>query len=124
MLLGYQAVTFAVLAKVFAVREGMHPATPEFERRTERLSFEWGLLFGGLLLLGGAAGSADAFLAWRAQSFGNLVPSQMLRWVIPAAMAVVLGCQTILASFLLGVLTVGTRKDKGVRERGEGHASC
>jgi hypothetical protein len=35
----------------------------------------------------------------------------MLRWVIPGALSLTLGCQVILTSFFLSVLRLDTRRD-------------
>ena len=61
-------------------------------------------LIGGLLLLVGIAGSIFAVSDWRAQHFGALNPSQMLRLVSPAVVALTLGFEIVLSSFFLSVL--------------------
>jgi hypothetical protein len=48
---------------------------------------------------------------WGDRGFGPLQPAETLRWVIPGALSLVLGCQMILTSFFLGVLRLDTRTD-------------
>ena len=45
-----------------------------------------------------------ATLGWSEVDFGNLNPSEVLRQVIPAILAIALGFQIVLASFFLSVL--------------------
>jgi hypothetical protein len=41
---------------------------------------------------------------WKSAAFGPLQPSDLLRTIIPAMLALVLGCQIVLSSFFLSVL--------------------
>ncbi len=64
----------------------------------------------GALLVGcGLALSFYAVASWQARSFGALDPSHTLRVVIPAALMIQLGFQTILSSFFLSVLGLRRR---------------
>jgi hypothetical protein len=47
---------------------------------------------------------------WGGQSFGPLDPRQVMRVVVPAATALVLGCQVVLSSFFLSLLAMGLRR--------------
>jgi hypothetical protein len=75
----------------------------------ERIPLEAGLVVGTFLILAGIAGSAAAVRTWQAVSFGNLEPREVLRVVIPAILALMLGGQMILGSFVLGVLALGRK---------------
>ena len=68
------------------------------------VKLETGLVIGAALMLLGFAGSIFAVSDWRAQHFGGLNPSQMLRLVSPAVVALTLGFEMILSSFFLSVL--------------------
>jgi hypothetical protein len=68
------------------------------------------LVAGFVLLLFSAAGTFYAFSYWSSTTFGPLDPAKMLRLVIPAAFAFMLGCQTILASLFLSVLGLRVRE--------------
>src|SRR5574341_815666 len=61
-------------------------------------------VFGVVLLTGGLAGSAIAFLDWQGRGFGELNPSTTSRTIIPAVLAIVLGSQIILSSFFMSIL--------------------
>lgn len=109
VLIGFQAVSFAALSKFFAIRAGLRLPEAGFESWFRHVSLESGLILGGVLVLGGLALSAGAVGIWGGQGFGALQPSATLRWVIPGALCLVLGCQMILTSFFLGVLRLDTR---------------
>ena len=101
---GFQAVSFAILAKVFAVNARLLPADARIRRFTSLLSIELGMAAGLLVFLGGLAGGAYALGLWRLASFGALVPEVTLRIVAPSATAMIVGLQLVFSSFFLGVL--------------------
>ena len=103
-LIGYQLVVFAVFTKVFAMLRGFHPPNPTYSTLFHHIKLETGLAIGALMLLAGVVGTAIAVLSWRAGGFGALDPSLTMREVIPAAVLLTLGVQTIFASFFLSIL--------------------
>jgi glycosyltransferase involved in cell wall biosynthesis len=111
VLVGFQAVAFAVLSKFFTIRAGLRAPEVRFERWLRVITLEAGLTVGLLLVAGGLGLSIFSVWLWRQRGFGPLVPGQMLRWVIPGALSLTLGCQVILTSFFLSVLRLDTRKD-------------
>jgi len=111
VLVGFQAVAFAVLSKFFAIRAGLRAPEARFERWLRIITLEAGLTVGLLLVAGGLGLSIFSVWLWRQRGFGPLVPGQMLRWVIPGALSLTLGCQVILTSFFLSVLRLDTRHD-------------
>ena len=104
ILIGLQSVTFSVFSKVFAIREGLLPVDPKLERWLGRITLEHGLLLGGGLIAVGLALSVAAVFNWSATDFGDLEPTRVLRRVIPAVLALLVGSQVVLSSFFLGVL--------------------
>lgn len=109
VLVGFQAVLFAVFTKVFAITEGLLPADPRLMRVFRYVTLETGLIVGAALLVLGAVGTVWAVTAWRSASFGDLDPSAVLRIVIPSVLALALGCQVVLGSFFLSVLGLTRR---------------
>jgi Glycosyl transferase family 2 len=109
VLLGFQAIAFAVFTKLFAVSEGLHPADPLLDRLFRYITLEVGLLAGAGLVLAGLGGSVYAVGIWGAHQFGRLDISHTLRLVIPAALSLTLGVQTVFASFFLSVLGMKRR---------------
>jgi len=116
--LGVQSVFFALLTKVFAIRQGLRPADPDFDRWLSRASLETGLMAGGAMALAGLGLSLGAVWFWGQQRFGELNPTQVLRWVIPSGTLLMIGCQTILSSFFLSVLGLTQRRGSAARLTG------
>ncbi|MEJ2728530.1 MAG: glycosyltransferase family 2 protein [Deltaproteobacteria bacterium] len=106
VLVGFQAVLFSALAKVFAITEGLLPEDPNMMRIFKYINLETGLAVGLALILFGSAGTLLAIWRWYQASFGNLDPTQIMRIVIPCILALVLGCQVVLASFFFSILGI------------------
>jgi hypothetical protein len=104
ILIGFQATCFAVLANTYAIDQGLLGEDSRIWSASRRVTLELGLAVGAGLFLIGLASSVAALWNWREQSFGHLDPRQMLRAVIPSALALTLGCQVALSSFFLSIL--------------------
>ena len=110
IVIGYQAVLFALFTKIFAISEGLLPPDPRLDRIFRVATLEAGLALGGILLSAGIAGSLWALATWDAASFGPLDPSALtMRIVIVSATAAALGFQTILSSFFFSILGLRRR---------------
>lgn len=109
LVVGFQAVTFSFLAKIFAVNEHFHSQQSWTIDVVRSISLELGLILGISLIIVGLGGSVYALVIWQAFHFGPLDPSQMLRIVIPCVTAIILGFQTAMASFFLSFLQFGRR---------------
>jgi len=109
VIIGFQAIVFAIFTKVFAISEGLLPQDPRLNAVMEYITLEVGLIVGIVLVLLGLAGSIYAVGYWDVHSFGNLNPSRTLRIVIPAVTFLTLGCQILLSSFFLSILGLRRR---------------
>ncbi|MDQ2855488.1 MAG: glycosyltransferase [Acidobacteriota bacterium] len=109
VLIGFQALVFAMFTKVFAISEGLLPEDPRLDRAMNTVTLEVGLMVGLLLVVLGLAGSIYAVVSWDQRSFGPLDPSRTLRVVIPAVTSLMLGCQILLSSFFLSILGLRRR---------------
>jgi len=106
VVIGFQALVFGLFTKVFAISEGLLPDDARLRSLFRIISLERGLVAGVLMVLAGLAGSIYAVTFWDEKSFGPLDPSKTLRIIIPSITALIVGCQTILASFFLSVLVL------------------
>jgi hypothetical protein len=111
-IVGYQLLTFAVFTRVFAMTEGFHPASPGLERLFRHYDLEAGLLAGALAAGGGLLLLSVALWTWREAGFGELDPAVTMRLVIPGAVLVALGVQTLFSSFFLSTLGLRRRSPK------------
>jgi glycosyltransferase involved in cell wall biosynthesis len=104
VLLGFQSIAFACFTKIFAISEGLLPPDPALDKLFGYITLEVGLVVGAVMTALGLAASIYAVSTWRTQHFGMLDYSRTMRIVIPAALFLMLGAQTIFASFFLSVL--------------------
>lgn len=102
--LGFQSLALGLFSKVFAVTEGLLPATPSFERFTKFARLEVGLVVSLALSVIGIWMIGSAFVQWAALDFGTLSPKVAGYRVIPGVGLVLLGVQIMLNSFFLSVL--------------------
>jgi hypothetical protein len=109
IIVGFQAVSFALFTKVFAISEKLLPEDPQFKKLFRYINLESGLIMGIILMLIGIVGSILEFTIWGQTSFGSLDPSKTLRLVIPSITCLTLGSQVVLSSFFLSVLGLKRR---------------
>jgi glycosyltransferase involved in cell wall biosynthesis len=107
MLIGVHITVFAVSAKVFGTREDFLPPNPKFERLFRYATLETGLGLGVALLLAGLGTMIYSVELWHQAGFGDLSPTRMLRWTLPAAALLILGIEAIFSSFFLSLLGMG-----------------
>jgi glycosyltransferase involved in cell wall biosynthesis len=112
VIVGYQFVTTAIAARIFAVAEELGPPAPWMHRAFEIFTLERGLVAGLVLVLLGFGATGSAVLDWWKSGFGPLVPAVTMRPVLIGATLVALGMQTMLMSFIYSML--------GIRRRGSG----
>lgn len=109
LIAGFQSVQFAVLSKTFAITEGLLPPDGRFERLGGLLNLERGLVFGGLLAIGGGTLLLAAVYHWWVQEFGRLDYAETMRLVVPGVTMTALGFQTVLGCFFLSLLDLRRR---------------
>ena len=108
---GYQALLFGILTKMYAEREGFRlPRSRSFAWLAERTSLESLSLVGLALFLIGVGVLIVQVISWGSGGFGELDPRDTLRVAIPGSLLLILGAQTIMAGLFLGILTIPTRK--------------
>jgi hypothetical protein len=117
ILLGTQALTFGIFARVFAISEGLIPANQANSSRLERMPLEAGIVVGLVLGLVGLGGTLAAFEVWRGLGYSGLDTTYTLRIVIPAITLMLLGGHSILASFFLSLLRLGRRHPQNTPEK-------
>jgi glycosyltransferase involved in cell wall biosynthesis len=109
VLLGFQAIAFAVFTKLFAITEGLLPPDPTLDKLFRYITLEVGIGVGSVLLAAGLGTSVFAVRFWGARNFGALDYAHSMRIVIPAVLLLILGVHTVFASFFLSVLGLRRR---------------
>jgi hypothetical protein len=110
VVVGYQAVTIGIAARIYAVAEEIGPPARWMQQAFVVFTLERGLVAGLLLLLAGLGLIGSASLDWYQEGFGPLVPSLTMRPVLMGSVLTALGTQTLMISFLYSML--------GIRRRG------
>jgi GT2 family glycosyltransferase len=108
LLLGVQSLSFAILARCYAVKQGILPPHPH-DRWLAQLTVERLLLAAGGLLLAGGCGVAYAAQLWAAVHFGALDYRNVMRVMIAAATCLIAGLQIGCTGFLLGIFGITQR---------------
>lgn len=110
--IGYQALLFFWLTKLFATQEGFLPASPRYRAVVAKWSAERGLLIGLALFLIGIAIGVVQVARWGSLDFGPQDAADVVRIAIPSALGLILGFQTMMMSFFSGVLTTPRRETR------------
>jgi glycosyltransferase involved in cell wall biosynthesis len=106
IVVGYQAMLFAVFARIYAMTSGFLPGKQWIADLNEKLSLEAGALVGLGLIVAGLAMSVVALFVWGDSGFAELDYRDTLRLVVPASTMLILGVQTVLASFFISILGI------------------
>jgi glycosyltransferase involved in cell wall biosynthesis len=109
LLLGQQAMFFALFAKMFAMDARIMPADPKMVRFFSVFTLERGLLLGALAVAIGLGMLVTAVDIWRLHHFGPLSYTQTMRLVIPAVTLMALGGQTVFGSFMISIMGMNRR---------------
>jgi glycosyltransferase involved in cell wall biosynthesis len=109
ILVGVDAIVFAVFTKVFAISEGLLPEDRRLNRLFQIVSLEKGLVAGVVGSLAGLALLVVAFFQWSRAGFGDLDYATTMRWVIPGVLLGSLGFKTVLSSFFISILGLRRR---------------
>jgi glycosyltransferase involved in cell wall biosynthesis len=110
VILGVQAVAFAICARSYAFHEGLLPPNPALERAFRRFNLETGLAVGAVVFLAGLGGVGYTLRVWYRAGFGALDAQQTLRLAVPGVAAMCVGGQVVLMSFLLSFLELRRRR--------------
>jgi glycosyltransferase involved in cell wall biosynthesis len=107
IIVGYQTVVFAVLAKTFAVQQGLLPPNRRMQTFHRAVTLERGLIAGGAAVVCGLALLSAAVVTWSAAGFGHLDYARTMRIVVPGVTLTALGVQTVFSSFLVNIIRYG-----------------
>jgi hypothetical protein len=91
VVLGYQSILLAFFAKLTAVEAGLHPPRTKLWFLEERKVFEQFIVIGIVFGLIGIVLGVIATERWSTTGFGDLVPSQDMRFVIFSVLFLLLG---------------------------------
>ena len=106
---GFQAVLFWLISRTYALQAGLYPEPAGDHHYARLVTLERGLVAGAAILLAGLTAAVYAVWQWKQHSFGNLDPERIARIVIPSSVAISLGMEIILFSFLLSTFSLNVQ---------------
>jgi glycosyltransferase involved in cell wall biosynthesis len=109
VLCGYQSVIFHILAKTFAIGEGLLPEDATMTRLFRTINLERGLVAAVAALVFGVSLLLLAVNQWRVVNFQTLDYAKTMRLVVPGVTVTALGFQTMMSSFLVSLLGMRRR---------------
>lgn len=99
MTAGLQGICFGSFANQVA---NFHMKLPV--KNKTYFTLEYGLIIGVVCIVSGLLGSSYTFWYWYRQLFGPLIPTQMMRILIPSITLIMLGMQLVFTSFFASLL--------------------
>jgi hypothetical protein len=109
VLVGQQAISFALFTKSFAISEGLLPMDARTARFFEVATLERGLLLGAASIVVGVGLLGAVAAQWWNVGFGVLDYARTMRWAVPGATLTALGVHTVFASFFTSILGLRRR---------------
>lgn len=104
VIIGFQGMIFAVLAKIFSIREHFIPDDERINRFFQVITLEKGIAAGALISCCGLVALGIAVMNWWQSGFAELDYAKTMRIVIPGFTLTVLGYQSVMGSFFASIL--------------------
>lgn len=114
LLVGLQAVSFAIIGRRFASRYGFIPHSRTFDAVLEALTLERMLLAAGALVLVGVVALIWGFTQWAARDFGPLPLGSTMRAMILAVTTLVAGVQLAMSAFMASMIEIPLKERRVV----------
>jgi glycosyltransferase involved in cell wall biosynthesis len=106
ILVGTQAVSFAVISRRYAAARGFLPASRYLNRYVHLITLERILIPAALLVVLGLGGISYSVFQWAAADFGPLPYAELVRMLIVSSTALALGLQIAFTAFLMAMLDI------------------
>jgi glycosyltransferase involved in cell wall biosynthesis len=115
IMVGSQALTFALLARRFAARHALLPSSGKLQGVLAEITMERLLQSACGIALAGLSGIAASIVVWGHHDFGALLHGEMLRVMSLSVTAITVAVQLGLSAFLLGVMDLPGVNDARTR---------
>ena len=106
IIVGVQAISFAVIGRRFASRYGFIPKSSAFDGVLEALTLERVLVVALALIVIAFITLFWGFGEWAARGFGNLTSEATIRAMIVTLTALVVGLQLVMSAFLSSMINI------------------
>jgi len=104
VVVGLQAVLFALLAKYYGFREGFLPVDDTVKRFFDFWKMERVVLAGLMIFMLSLIGGLYSIGVWMSADFGDLIPRQIIAIAAPSAVGAMCGSELMMFGMFLGVL--------------------
>ncbi len=104
VIVAVQLASFALLAKTYAIQNGILPEDARLKQMCSWFSIERALWAAGAAVLAGLSVVTWKSYSWMSQGFGPLDYSETMRWIIPATGSIVVGMQVGFCGLLFGLM--------------------
>jgi hypothetical protein len=94
---------------MYAIQEGLYPKTATDNTLGRFMTLERGLITGAGILLCGLTAALYAVWEWKQHAFGLLDTERIARIVVPSSVAISLGIEIMLFSFLVSTFELKIR---------------
>ncbi len=105
VIIGAQLMSFAVVARLFGVRERLWPTSPRIELARRLFTIDRTCMVGAALFVAGLAIAAVALGGWAQTGFGDMDVHATMRLAIPSVLLCALGVQALVTGFFTALLT-------------------
>jgi glycosyltransferase involved in cell wall biosynthesis len=106
IVVGLQAVLFALLAKCYGIRAGLLPPDKRVRRIFDVLRMERVIVAGLLIFSISFIGGLYSIAVWMSADFGDLIPREIITIAVPSAVGAIAGSELVMFGLFLGVLDV------------------
>ncbi|BDS11095.1 glycosyltransferase family 2 protein [Aureispira anguillae] len=110
MFIGFQLVFFFAFSRIYASMNSLLPKGKLYRYYKAKFSLEKGLIGGVFFVLFGLGLLVITWMDWRSVSYGELLPRETLRLVIPSIFFLIGGIQIAQGSFFMSIL--GLKQNK------------
>ncbi len=112
LIVGLQSVSFSIFSNVIANQHIKLSDNKNIDLLIQKFTLEKGILFGLILIILGFTGSITSLIIWMKTQFGVLIPSKMMRILIPSVTFLITGTQIIFSSFFMSLLTLHNKNSE------------
>jgi hypothetical protein len=105
VIIGAQLMSFAVVARLFGVREKLWPTSPAIELARSWFTIDRTCVAGAIMLAGGIVIAGVALGGWAGHGFRDMDVEGTMRLAIPAVLLCAIGVQALVTGFFTALLT-------------------
>ena len=105
VIIGAQLMSFAVVARLFGVREKLWPSSPRIDLARRWFTIDRMCIAGAVMLAAGIVIAAVALGGWAGHGFHDMDVEATMRLAIPSVLLCALGVQAVVTGFFTALLT-------------------